>query len=239
MPLLAVASIERDLIDALPDFRRRFRWFLKYRPALAELVSSQHDDAAGASYLLALVSGDRLRALLRRMLDPDEFLGDFGIRSLSRHHLEHPYVFEIDGAVHDVVYEPGETSRAIFGGNSNWRGPIWFPINFILIESLREFHRFYGDSFLVEHPTGSGHQMTVREIADDLSDRLISIFLRGADGRPVFGSNVIQQTDPHWRDQLLFYEYFHGDDGWGVGASHQTGWTAVIARLLERRGRRP
>jgi hypothetical protein len=168
------------------------------------------------------------------MLDPEEFLGDYGIRSISRYHAVHPYVYPLNGAEYTVKYEPGESSSGLFGGNSNWRGPIWFPINFLLIETLQRFHHYYGDDFLVECPTGSGQKLTLWQIADQLSCRLTHIFLRRPDGyRPVFGTNEIFQTNPCWRDHLLFYEYFHGDTGAGVGASHQTGWTALVAKLLD------
>jgi hypothetical protein len=188
--------------------------------------------------LLALVSGDRLQCLLRRMLDEGEFLSPYGIRALSKHHEAHPFEFQIGDAVHMVRYEPGESSSGLFGGNSNWRGPIWFPINFLLIEALERFHHYYGDDLLVEHPTGSGQMVDLKRVANDLADRLIAIFLRDRDGRrPVFGNNHLLQTDPHWRDLPLFYEYFHGDTGAGLGASHQTGWTALVAKLLDARSR--
>jgi hypothetical protein len=239
MPLLAVEAIDPELLEMLPDFRRRMRWFLKHRPDLASLVPVWQEQGMGARHLLALVRGHRLKALLKRMLDPGEFLGDHGIRAVSRYHLAHPYMLAVDGMTHAVAYEPGESSSGLFGGNSNWRGPIWFPINFLLVEALQKFHHYYGADFLVECPTGSGTFMTLRQIADDISDRLTAIFLRGDDGRrPVFGGSDLIQTDPHWRDNLLFYEYFHGDSGTGVGASHQTGWTAVVAKLLEQAGRR-
>jgi hypothetical protein len=170
------------------------------------------------------------------MLDPAEFLSDYGVRALSRYHLEHPYHLEIGGRIYEVRYEPGESTTGLFGGNSNWRGPIWFPINFLLIEALRKFHSYYGDDFVVEAPTGSGRTCTLAHVADDLSDRLARIFVRNADGRrPVFGEVDLFQRDPQWRDYVLFYEYFHGDSGRGVGASHQTGWTALVANLLAER----
>jgi hypothetical protein len=175
-----------------------------------------------------------MKRLLKRMLDPEEFLSDYGIRALSRYHRDHPYVLEANGSQYTVEYAPGESTSGLFGGNSNWRGPIWFPINYLLIEALRTFYRYYGDDFLVEHPTGSGHLMTLGQIADDLSRRLITIFLRDQNGRrPVFGDQEVFQLDPHWRDYVLFHEYFHGDTGEGVGANHQTGWTGVVAALLE------
>jgi hypothetical protein len=167
------------------------------------------------------------------MLDPDEFLSDFGIRSVSRYHQDHPYALELDGARYAVGYEPGESLTALFGGNSNWRGPVWFPINYLLIEALEKFHHYYGDEFTVECPTGSGRRQTLGAIASELSRRLTRLFLRGPDGRrPVFGERPLLQTDPRWRDHVWFYEYFHGDTGAGLGASHQTGWTALVATLL-------
>jgi hypothetical protein len=174
-----------------------------------------------------------MKRLLKRMLDPNEFLSDHGVRGLSRYHLEHPYRLELNGQVYEVRYEPGESTSGLFGGNSNWRGPVWLPVNFLLIGALRKFHHYYGDDFLVECPTGSGQMMTLEQIADEIAGRLKRIFLRGADGRrPVFGQVELFQQDPHWRDNVLFYEYFHGDTGRGVGASHQTGWTALIADIL-------
>ncbi len=238
IPLLAVETIEPGLLEALPNFRRRMEWFLTYRPELAGLVSRWHVPGQGDRRLLALARGHRMKRLLRRMLDPEEFLSHYGIRALSRYHLDHPYVLTVDGVDHMVHYEPAESTTGLFGGNSNWRGPIWFPINYLLIEALQKFHHYYGDDFLVEHPTGSGTKRTLWQIADDLSHRLIRIFLRGPDGRrPVYAGNETFQRDPHWRDYLLFHEYFHGDSGQGLGASHQTGWTALVAKLLEQTSR--
>jgi hypothetical protein len=169
------------------------------------------------------------------MFDPAEFLSDYGIRSISRHYLDHPYELRVRDQVLTVKYEPAESSTGMFGGNSNWRGPIWFPMNLLLVQGLRNLYDCYGDDFLVEYPTGSGQQMTLDRIADDIDRRLISIFLRGEDGRrPVFGGNEIMQNDPLWNDHIPFYEYFHGDNGAGIGASHQTGWTAIVANLLNR-----
>jgi len=234
IPLFAVETIEPELLDMLPDFKARLEWFLEHRPQLASLVSRWHEPGMGERRLLALVRGHRMKRLLKRMLDPEEFLGDYGIRGISKYHAEHPYVYRVHDTEYAVAYDPGESSSGVFGGNSNWRGPIWFPINFLLIETLQKFHHYYGDDFLVECPTGSGKKLTLWQIADQLSCRLTHIFLRGQDGRrPVFGTNELFQTDPHWRDYPLFYEYFHGDTGRGVGASHQTGWTGSVAKLLE------
>jgi hypothetical protein len=234
IPLLAVETIEPDLLEMLPGFGRRMRWFLKYRPHLAALVSRWEEPGMGQRRLLALVRGHRMKLLLRRMLDPDEFLSPYGVRALSRYHLEHPYLLEMDGVRHEVRYEPAESRSGLFGGNSNWRGPVWFPINYLLIEALQKFHHYYGDEFLVESPARSGRKVTLGQIADDLAERLTRIFLLDADGRrPVFGDDDRIQRDSNWRDHVLFYEYFNGDDGSGVGASHQTGWTALVAKLLD------
>jgi hypothetical protein len=234
IPLLAVETLGAGTMEQLAGFSSRMDWFLKNRPDLAALVSRWREPGAGESRLLALVRGHRMKRLLRRMLDPEEFLSDYGIRAISRYHRDHPYVLETHGMQYRVDYAPAESTSGLFGGNSNWRGPIWFPINYLLIEALRTFHRYYGDDFLVEAPTGSGELRTLGQVADELSRRLSSIFLRGADGRrPVFGQNDIFQLDPHWRDHVLFHEYFHGDTGAGVGANHQTGWTGVVAALLE------
>ena len=234
MPLLAVETIEPELLAELPSFRRRLGWFLTHRPALASLVSQLDKPGVGERRLLALVRPDRMRRLLRRMLDPEEFLSPYGIRSLSRAHAAAPFVFAMEDEMYRVGYEPGESRSGLFGGNSNWRGPIWFPLNFLLIEALRDFHRYYGDDFRVEHPAGSGSPLSLGEIADDLSSRLAALFRRNADGRrPAFGDCDLLQHDPHWRDHLLFHEYFHGDTGAGLGANHQTGWTALVATLLE------
>ena len=238
MPLLAVETIESDLTEILPDFSRRLRWFLRNRKDLAGLVPSWAEPGAGKRRLLALAHGDRLRALLRRMLDPKEFLSDFGIRSLSKFHADHPYVFSVNGVSHEVRYEPAESKTGLFGGNSNWRGPIWFPINFLLIESLERFHHFLGDGFLVEYPTGSGQLHDLHYIKNELTDRLIRLFLPDSNGiRPSMIVPGRANDNAHAGDHLLFHEYFHGDTGAGLGASHQTGWTALAAKLLDSRGR--
>jgi hypothetical protein len=234
IPLLAVETIEPDVLDKLPAFKARMEWFLKHRPLLSGLISHFQVPGTGERRLLALVRGHRMKRLLYRMLDPAEFLSEHGIRSTSKYHAEHPYIYDMAGTEYSVHYEPGVSSSGLFGGNSNWRGPVWFPLNFLLIETLQKFHYYYGDDFLVECPTGSGQNLTLEQIATQLSSRLTSIFLRGADGhRPVFGINETFQNDPHWRDYPLFYEYFHGDTGEGLGASHQTGWTSLVAKLLE------
>jgi hypothetical protein len=233
IPLLAVETLDPELRRRLPHFDRRLRWFLSNRPDLASLVPSWEEPGAGKHRLLALTHGDRMRRVLNRMLDPTEFLSDHGIRSVSKFHEAQPYIFNANGTPYMVDYEPAESRSGLFGGNSNWRGPIWFPINFLLIDALRKFHHYYGDQFTVECPVGSGTQLTLSQVADELSRRLASIFLPGPGGnRPVFGGNEVAQKDPYWRDHLLFYEYFHGDTGAGLGASHQTGWTALVGALL-------
>ncbi len=239
IPLLAVETIEPELLDTVPDFKRRLEWFLTHRADLASLVSRWYEPGVGERRLFALARGHRMKRVLRRILDPAEFLSDHGIRSVSRFHAAQPYVCVIRGMTQSVGYEPGESLSGLFGGNSNWRGPVWFPINYLIIEALQRFHRYYGDDFLVECPTGSDRRLTLHEIAVELSRRLTRIFLRGPDGRrPVFGTHDALQSDPHWRDYILFHEYFHGDTGAGLGASHQTGWTALVAKLLEQTGGR-
>ncbi|MBZ5707726.1 MGH1-like glycoside hydrolase domain-containing protein [Nannocystis pusilla] len=232
IPLLAVETVEPRLLEQMPGFRRRLEWFLAHRPDLARLVSRWYEPGAGERRLLALVRGSRMKRLLRRMLDPNEFLSDHGVRSLSKVHATQPYRLHIDDTTLSIGYEPGESRTGLFGGNSNWRGPVWFPINYLLIEALQKFHHYYSDDFRVECPTGSGNYMSIREIADELSRRLTSIFLPDARGRRPYAGDDPRQHDPHWRDHLLFHEYFNGDTGQGLGASHQTGWTALVAKLL-------
>jgi hypothetical protein len=236
IPLFAVETIEPETLEKLPEFRRRLRWFLKYRPDLAQLVSRWEEPGRGERRLLSLLRGHRMKCLLRRMLDETEFLSDYGVRAVSRHHSADPYCFWTGGVEHQVRYESGESSSGLFGGNSNWRGPIWFPVNYLLIESLQRFHHYYGYDFKVECPTGSGKYLTLLEIANELTCRLSRIFLCDEHGRrPVNGTNDKLQRDPHFRDLIHFYEYFDGDTGRGVGASHQTGWTGLIAKLLQPR----
>ena len=187
--------------------------------------------------LLSLVNEEKLRRILARMLDEDRFLGPHGIRSISRWHQDHPYTFDVGGQAQEVRYEPAESASGMFGGNSNWRGPVWFPVNLLLIRALLQHYRYYGNELKVECPTGSGTMMTLFEVAQELSRRLVSTFLRDEAGhRPVYGGSKLFQEDPHWRDHLLFYEYFHGDNGAGLGASHQTGWTGLVARLIQSLG---
>jgi Glycosyl hydrolase family 63 C-terminal domain len=236
MPLFGVEILEPQILNALDEFRGRMEWFLEHRPDLTSNVASMTKSGEGARRLLSIVEPDRLRRMLQVMLDEKEFLSPHGIRALSRVHLEHPYTLQLDGAEQVVDYEPGESTSGLFGGNSNWRGPVWFPVNYLLIESLQKFDYYFGADFKVECPTGSGRMMTLWEVTTELSQRLSSIFLRQDGRRPVFEGIERFQTDPHWRDLILFHEYFHGDTGQGLGASHQTGWTAVVAKLLQQSG---
>ena len=237
IPLFAVETIEQSDLERFPGFADRMNWFLQNRPDLADLVTHMSETGQGDRRLLALVRSHRMRALLNRALDPNEFLSDNGLRSLSKFHKDHPYVLNIDGQTRVADYEPGESTSGLFGGNSNWRGPVWFPTNYLLIESLQKFHYYYGDQYTVECPTGSGQMLTLWQVAEELSRRLTRLFLPDADGaRPVFGPNPTFNNDPHWRDYIPFYEYFHGDTGQGLGASHQTGWTALVAKLIQQNG---
>ena len=233
IPLFAVEVLEPDLIEHLPDFKKRLEWLFSHRPELANLVSRWQEPGTGERRLLSLLRGHRMKRLLRRMLDETEFLSDYGVRGLSKYHLQHPYVYRHNENSFSVQYTPAESDSYMFGGNSNWRGPIWFPVNFLLIESLQKFHHYYGNDFKVECPTGSGVFLTLREIANELTKRMCNLFLKNKEGkRPVFGGSELLQNSPHFKDYILFYEYFHGDNGRGVGASHQTGWTGLIAKLL-------
>ena len=237
VPLFSVLVLEPEDLERLPSFNRRLRWFLENREDLCDLVTQQVTSKGKERRLLSLVSGDRLERVLRFMLDEREFLSPYGIRALSQHHRDHPYVLNVNGTEHRVDYEPAESSTGFFGGNSNWRGPIWFPMNFLLVESLQRFDYFFDEKLTVEFPTGSGQRMKLWDVATELSRRLTAIFLRGSDGqRPVHGGSEKFQCDPHWKDLVLFYEYFHGDNGAGIGASHQTGWTGLVAKLLQQSG---
>ncbi len=235
-PLFAVEVLEPETVARCPEFAERLQWVLDHRPDLAALVSHWDVEGQGARRLLSLLRGSRMKALLRRMLDETSFLSPYGIRSVSRKHLEHPFELDLDGQHFSIGYMPGDSNSRAYGGNSNWRGPVWMPVNFMLIEALYGFHRYYGDDFRVEYPTGSGVTRSLQEIAGELAARLTRLFLRGPDGRrPAFGTAVMQQHDQHFRDHVLFYEYFHGDTGQGLGASHQTGWTGLVALLLHGR----
>jgi hypothetical protein len=236
IPLFAVETLDPELLAKVPEFRQRLEWFLNYRPDLAKLVSRWQVPGHGERRLLSLLRGHRMKCLLTRMLDETEFLSDYGIRALSRAHRDDPYAFSHNGQSFGVSYQPAESTSGLFGGNSNWRGPIWFPVNYLLIESLQKFHYYYGDDFKVECPTGSGNFVTINDVADELSRRLTRLFLPDGHGRrPVLRQHEKLATDPHFRDYVLFHEYFDGDTGRGVGASHQTGWTGLVAKLLQPR----
>ena len=239
MPLLPVSSLDLTKLEGElgDEFRRRLEWFLKRQPEMVAQATQGHD-GTGRQLTLSFLDEKRLRRILAVMLDEEEFLGPHGIRSLSQRHREHSYTLAVDGETYVDAYEPAESSSGMFGGNSNWRGPIWMPVNVLLIEALRRYHQHYGDAFKVECPTGSGVLMTLEEVADEISRRLVAIFETQPDGtRPLYGGTEKFQRDPHWRENLLFYEYFHGDNGAGIGASHQTGWTGLVAVLIEQLAR--
>jgi hypothetical protein len=232
LPLIGVEILYEDAIFNLKGFRRRMQWFLQYRPDLARLITI--DNKRGRTHhLLAVPTQERLRRILKYLLDENEFFSPYGIRSLSKIHATRPYIFRADGQEYRVDYIPGEGNTYLFGGNSNWRGPVWFPINYLILEALKRYHFFYGDDFKVECPTGSGVLKNLREVAHELSRRLIRIFLPDSAGRrPCHGNENLYASDPYWKNLILFYEYFHGDTGRGCGANHQTGWTGLVARLI-------
>ena len=237
IPLFAVEVLEQELLESVPGFESRLKFFLEVRPNLTRLVSRYHEPGTRNRHLLSVARAFRMKKILARMLDENEFLSAYGIRALSRYHLDHPFVLDYKGNRYEVKYAPGESQTQTFGGNSNWRGPIWMPVNYMIVESLRRFHDYYGDGFKVECPTGSGRMMTLWEVAEEISRRLMRLFTRGKDQRrPVFGNDNKSQTDPNFRDHLLFYEYFDGDSGRGLGASHQTGWTGLLANLIYEHG---
>jgi hypothetical protein len=236
LPLLAMETFPTAIAETFVDVR--MRWFAENRPYVQRLIARWQDTLETGKrkdvMLLAMVRGTDLQDLLKYMLDPQEFLSDYGIRGISKYHEAHPYELKTRYGDFTINYQPGESTTGDFGGNSNWRGPIWFPLNFLLVEVLKKYHRFYGNDVLIEYPTGSGNKLTLGQISEELSHRLTNIFLRDEQGRrAVFGTNTTFQNDPHWRDYIPFHEYFHGDTGRGVGASHQTGWTAVVANLLQ------
>jgi hypothetical protein len=237
LPLAAVAIFEQDTLERLPMTRRRVLDFLQRHPELAANLHMPSSPGVAGRHMLATVNEDKLRRILARMLDEDEFFGPHGIRALSRYHLDHPFVFYLNGEEHRVSYQPADSDSGMFGGNSNWRGPVWMPVNLLLYMSLLRLSAYYGQSFKVECPTGSGKYLTLFEVAHELAERLIGAFVRNGSGRrPVYGGTEKFQSDPHWRDNILFYEYFHGDNGAGIGASHQTGWTGCIARIIQTNG---
>lgn len=238
MPIIAVSVLESKRIDSLPGFQRRLNWFLQYKPNLRQHIS-QHKSTkhkGGDAFLLSIASEDRLRRMLKYILDDEEFLSDYGLRSLSKYHEKHPYIFE-QGTKNEkcVSYAPAESTTEMFGGNSNWRGPIWLCINYLVIEALERYHLAYGDDWKIECPTRSGNMMNLLEVSQELAKRLVKLFIRDENGRrPLNGDETIYTTDPHFRDLVLFYEYFDGDTGRGVGANHQTGWTALIIHHIEK-----
>jgi hypothetical protein len=240
LPLCATSVSEKWQREPVPQAMARIKERMEQMPQLMGAIHPTGPGHYGVSErgIIALVNPERLRRILAKMLDEDEFLAPYGIRALSRYHAEHPFVLFAGAKEYKVEYVPAESDTAMFGGNSNWRGPIWFPVNVLIIRALAEFYLYYGDAFKIECPTGSGVMMNLFEVAEEISKRLTSIFVRDEKGRrPVYGGTEKFQTDPHWKDLLLFYEYFHGDNGAGVGASHQTGWTALVAKLLELHGK--
>jgi len=234
IPLFAIETLELSDLLRLPDLARRLNWFMEHRPHLSRNVTCNGEAGSCERRILSIVTPEQLRRILSRMLSENEFLSPCGIRALSRYHRENPYVLKVGGIEHRVEYEPAESTGGLFGGNSNWRGPVWLPVNFLMIEALQKFHHYLGDDFKVECPTGSGNMKTLREVSLDIARRVLSIFLRDAAGRrPVFGCREKIQSDPLWNSRLLFHEYFNGDNGAGLGASHQTGWTGLVANLLQ------
>ncbi len=234
IPLFAIEVLDEDIFQQMPEFTARLDWFLQNRPDLANLISRWGERGKNQRHLLSLLRGHRMKRLLKRMLDEQEFLSPYGVRSMSRTHLHNPYILHANGSEFSVRYQPGEGDSYLFGGNSNWRGPVWFPVNYLIIESLQRFHHYYGDDFKIEHPTGSGNLLTLREIAFDLSQRMINLFKKDSSGnRPIHGDHPVFQTDPHFHEHLLFHEYFDGDTGRGLGANHQTGWTGLVAKLIQ------
>ena len=237
IPLFATETLEPEVVDCHPGFKRRMQWFLDHVPDVPHHIEMTQQSEQGVRRLLSIVSRRKLLRIARYLLDEAEFLSPHGIRALSKYHAEHPYTLTVNGQPYRVDYEPAESTTGLFGGNSNWRGPVWFPLNFLLIEALQRFHYYFGDDLKVECPRGSGEMKSLWDVAGDISRRLTSIFLPRADGRrPVYGATDVFQSDPHWRDLTLFFEYFHGDNGAGIGASHQTGWTGLVAKLLQQSG---
>ncbi|HXJ04752.1 MAG TPA: hypothetical protein VNH65_06620 [Candidatus Acidoferrum sp.] len=237
IPLFAVETLEPEIVDRLPGFKRRMQWFIDNHPDVPEHIEMTQRSARGVRRLLSLANRRQLKRILSRMLDETEFLSPYGIRSLSRYHNDHPYEVQVNDHISRVDYEPAESTSGLFGGNSNWRGPIWFPLNYLLVESLQKYHHYYGEDFKTEFPARTGNEVDLWEVAAEISRRLVHIFVRGKDGRrPVAGGLELFQTNPHWKDLILFHEYFHGDNGAGLGANHQTGWTGLVAKLIEQSG---
>jgi mannosylglycerate hydrolase MGH1-like protein len=232
VPLFAVTTLGPQTMARLPEFARRADWFMRHRPEAMGVIEHIGHESHSGWRLLSVVSPDRLRRILKRVLDPERFLSPHGLRALSRWHRDHPLEFSVEGHVARLMYEPAESSTGLFGGNSNWRGPIWMPVNYLLVETLRVYHRYLGNDFTVECPTGSGHMMSLDEVADQIARRLIGIFLDSDGRRPVFGQYERFQRDPVWHDLIPFHEYFNGDTGAGIGASHQTGWTGLVGDLV-------
>jgi len=236
IPFFAVETIEPEMLERLPKFAERMQWVLNNRPDLASLVSRWDEPGRGQRHLLSLLRGHRMKCLLRRMLDENEFLSPYGVRALSRYHLEHPFELQVNGGTLKVSYEPGESASGMFGGNSNWRGPIWTPVNYLIVESLQKFHHYYGDDFKIECPVGSGKMVSLRDAGDEITRRLIQLYVPDAHGvRPCDVQQFGKQAPVLSGDHLFFYEYFHGDTGRGLGACHQTGWTALLAKMVQPR----
>jgi hypothetical protein len=232
LPLCAATAFENELLTKYPEIRARFRWFMESRPELAQAFHDPRKGGVAGRHLFSVLDESKLRRVLEKMLDEDEFLSPYGIRSLSRYHADHPYVLSVEGREYRVGYLPAESDSGMFGGNSNWRGPIWMPVNVLILRALLNYYSYYGNEFTIECPTGSGRRMNLYQVAEEISRRLTAIFLPNGDRRPVYGGCGKFQEDPHWKDLILFYEYFHGDNGAGIGASHQTGWTGTIARMM-------
>jgi hypothetical protein len=236
IPLFAAETFEPEDYGKLTGFRTRMQWFLDHNPDVRDHIDMSRKTKDGSRLLLTIANRKKLERIYRYLFDENEFLSPHGVRALSKFHAANPFMLHVDGQTHSVDYEPGESTSGMFGGNSNWRGPVWFPMNFLLIESMQRIHYYYGDEFKVECPVGSGKQMTLWQAAGEISHRLSHIFLRRDGKRPVYGDVSVFQDDPHWRDLILFYEYFHGETGAGLGANHQTGWTALVAKLIEQSG---
>ena len=241
IPLFAVEIVEHSMLEKLPNFLDRMQWILKNKPHLADLVSHWEVEGKGGKHMMSILRKTRLKRVLCRMVDEKEFLSDYGIRSMSKVYKDHPFLFSVDGKNFNVKYTPAESDSSMFGGNSNWRGPIWFPINFLIVESLQRFHYYYGDSLQIEYPTNSGESRNLDFVATDLSKRLYSIFTKDENGNRAFnGGNDLLNHNEFFKNYIMFHEYFNGDTGEGIGASHQTGWTATIAKLIQpRMGSRP